>query len=168
MSYSEGQEFIGIYPPEAAIFATQNGLKIVEAGSRGSKTVYKLVREGKTVEDLKRDIKNAFKSLQKEDSNAMIVVKGMRVNANRISLERAQILLDDFDEHSTMGSLIFIDYDNKKQMISKEDLQNIIKAIKKFQVFIVQRKAELLESVNNMTDAEVQTFNVQDAFSFEV
>lgn len=168
MEYSIGQEFIGIYPPEAAIFATKNGLKIVESGTRGSKTVYKLVKDAKSKDQLIADIKSKFRSLQKEDSDAFITYNGFRVNANTISLSRDQILLEDFDENSTMGSLVFIDYDNNKQMITKEDLVNIVKGIKKYQIFLVHRKAELISSIEGMSDEELQSFDVQKAFDFSI
>ena len=76
MEYSIGQEFLGIYPPEAAIFATKNGLKIIESGTRGSKTVYKLVKDTKSKDQLIADVKSKFRSLQKEDSDAFITYNG--------------------------------------------------------------------------------------------
>lgn len=168
MEYTIGQEFVGFYPPEAAIYATQNGLRIVESGSRGSKTVYKIEKVTRSKDQLLAEIKSKFKSLQKEDSDAHVTYKGFRVNANTISLNRDQILLENFEENSTMGSMIFIDYDNNKQMITKEDLEKIIKGIKRFQIFLVQRKSEIQETVNGLTDDEVQTFDVSKVFDYEV
>jgi len=168
MEFSIGQEFVGIYPPEAAIFATKNGLKIIEAGTHGSKTVYKLVKDSKTKEQLISEVKSLFKNLSRQDSDAVITFKGFRVNANLLSLSRLQFLLENFEANATMGSIIFVDYDNGKQMISKDDLQNIIDGIKKFQIFLVQRKNSLIDNIQNLTDDEVQNFNLSDAFHFEV
>ena len=67
-----------------------------------------------------------------------------------------------------MGSLVFIDYDNNKQMITKEDLSNIIKGIKKYQLFLVHRKAELISSIEGLSDEELQSFDVQKAFEFSI
>lgn len=169
--YKLGQEFVGIYPPEAAIFATQNGYKIVEEGTRGSKTVYKIVEVKRSKEDLISVVKSTFKNLSKDDADASIIVKlgdnDIRVNANTISLRRDEFLLEDFDDNSTMGKLVFITYDNNTVLINKDELSKIVKGIKKFQLFLVQKKADLLASIESMTKSELETFNIENAFKFE-
>lgn len=168
-----GQEFVGVYPPEAAIFATSNNLKIVESGKQGAKIKYKIVEISKSKDDVKKEISDMFKKLSKEDADCSITVvlddqgHSVEVNANAISLRRNEILLKNFEKNNTMGKLIFIGYDNQTVLVSKEELQKIIDGIELFQIFIVQKKAELIGSVDGFTDAELQSFDIKQAFKYE-
>lgn len=43
-NYVEGQEFIGTYPPEAAIWCNNNGYHIEEIGAQEGQRVFKIVK----------------------------------------------------------------------------------------------------------------------------
>jgi Zn-dependent metalloprotease len=166
--FQENQEFIGIYPPECAIWCTQNGFKIVEAGSRGAKTVYKIVKITRSKDELISQIRDLYKKLQKEDSNAVITVNGHKINANDISLRRVNVLIKNFEKNSQMGKMVFVTADNESVLVEKEDLEKFRDAIEDFSVFLPQRKSEILKSIDGLSDDEVQTFDVSKVFDYEV
>ena len=44
LSYEEGQEFIGTYPPEAAIWCNENGYHIEEVAAQDGVRIYKIIK----------------------------------------------------------------------------------------------------------------------------
>lgn len=167
-NYQENQEFIGIYPPECAIWCTQNGFKIVENGSRGAKTVYKIVKIKRTKDELISQVRELYKKIQKEDSDAVITVDDTKINANAVSLRRIGVLIKNFDKNSQMGKMVFVNADNNTSLVEKVDLEKFESAIEDFIVFLPQRKSEVIKSIDGLTEDEIQAFNLDNVFDYEV
>ena len=67
-----------------------------------------------------------------------------------------------------MGKIVFVDADNNTALVEKEDLEKFRNAIEDFSVFLPQRKTEILKTIEGLSDEELESFNVQNVFNFEV